>query len=148
MTYATGALENLQSTRAPPPPPPPPELAHVPAEELAALKANFDALDTDGDGIIGVAELRTALTGGAGSKAPRRPTEAYTRQVLASYDANGDGVVSFTEYVKALGYGSQPQLHQPLAPPPSSATVATTSRSSEPMVAVGEYFPLPPSVLL
>lgn len=67
-------------------------------EQVAVLKAQFDLIDQDHDGRITVAELEALLS----REAYSHLTVEQRQQLIASYvsvDANGDGGVSFDEYL-------------------------------------------------
>lgn len=69
----------------------PEDLTH---ERLVALKREFDAIDTDGDGFISEPEFAAHF--------PGLPAEAIGALELEG-DVNGDGRFSFEEFVRLTG---------------------------------------------
>ena len=68
-------------------------------DEIAELKADFDEMDTDGSGTVDVAEVRGSLAKERNGKAP---TEEEVLAMIAQFDQNGDGKVTFAEYAAVL----------------------------------------------
>lgn len=69
------------------------------AEALAAARARFDARDTDGDGALDADEFAAAMAGMNGRAGPRAASRgaAMFDRMLAWRDSDGDGKLSFDE---------------------------------------------------
>ncbi|KAL4423154.1 hypothetical protein ABPG77_007807 [Micractinium sp. CCAP 211/92] len=70
---------------------------------MKKLVARFEAADKDGNGVIDRDELRSLLerVGGGEDEVPTSwLTDDDVSEVLAQYDTNGDGVISFEEFVR------------------------------------------------
>lgn len=67
--------------------------------DAADLKRNFTAMDLNGDGVITVDELKTALSSSIGAN----PEMAQTiQQLITMGDVDGDGALSYEELVMAF----------------------------------------------
>ena len=78
------------------------------ADQLAALKAQFDVIDQDGNGRITGDELATLLR----REAYAYLSEAQRQEILDSYarvDFNGDGGVDFDEFVVLVTQHQDPR---------------------------------------
>ncbi len=64
------------------------------AEAQADLRAAFDLFDVEGRGLLGAAALRRALQG-----LGHRIGVIESRQLVAAVDGNGDGLVTFDEFI-------------------------------------------------
>ena len=64
------------------------------------LKAAFAVFDTDGSGTLTPDELKAILTRPAYGRPPRFSSEQVDA-IVKQFDTNGDGVLSFDEFVKA-----------------------------------------------
>ncbi|KAF9991724.1 hypothetical protein BGZ80_005526 [Entomortierella chlamydospora] len=64
--------------------------------QLVNVKQQFNALDKDGDGLIGENEFIEAL-----KNADRNPEDYDTQAFFASADKNKDGKITFNEFVDA-----------------------------------------------
>jgi len=56
-------------------------------------------MDTDGSGAVDVGEIRSLLTT---ERKGQSPSEAEVQEMLASFDKNADGKVTFAEYLTVL----------------------------------------------
>ena len=63
-----------------------------------ALRASFDALDTDTDGQISSSELLLAIQQGFGAG----ESEEAARVMIRAADADGDGLINFDEFCGVL----------------------------------------------
>ncbi|WP_316522083.1 EF-hand domain-containing protein [Kitasatospora brasiliensis] len=61
----------------------------------AEKKAEFDKIDTDGDGVISAEELKTHLQGGNS-----KVSDANAASLFKWADDNSDGEISFKEYAE------------------------------------------------
>jgi|TARA_B110000196_G_C20460132_1_gene348918 Ca2+-binding EF-hand superfamily protein len=68
-------------------------------DEINELKADFDEMDTDKSGSVDVSEAKASLTKERNGKAP---TEEEVQAMMAQFDQNGDGKVTFAEYAAVL----------------------------------------------
>jgi Ca2+-binding EF-hand superfamily protein len=68
-------------------------------DEINELKADFDEMDTDKSGSVDVSEAKASLTKERNGKAP---TEQEVQAMMAQFDQNGDGKVTFAEYAAVL----------------------------------------------
>lgn len=73
------------------------EVDALAAQGAAELRAAFDFMDTDGDGRIGADELRVGFAALGQSL-----DYAEARKLIASVDADHDGLVSFLEFVRLI----------------------------------------------
>ncbi|MFE3452309.1 EF-hand domain-containing protein [Nonomuraea sp. NPDC059194] len=69
-------------------------MSDVSSERLAELRRTFDAIDDSGDGFISQAEFLRHF--------PGLPGEAIA-SLEESADADGDGSISFEEFVRLVG---------------------------------------------
>lgn len=72
--------------------------AGLPPEALAAARKAFSAFDVDDSGALSAAELKEVLTRSTGSAKGNPFTDAEVEDILATFDANGDGVLQFEEF--------------------------------------------------
>ena len=63
----------------------------------AKLKAAFDAVDEDGDGVISAGDLKTVL-----ENAGLHPTDDQVERVIAAADQDGSGNLAFEEFAAAV----------------------------------------------
>ncbi len=63
---------------------------------MAGSKEDFDAIDTDGDGSISAAELKTSLADDEGD-------DKLVAWVTEMADTDGDKKISFEEYMAFFG---------------------------------------------
>ncbi|KAF8970734.1 hypothetical protein BGZ46_010420 [Entomortierella lignicola] len=64
--------------------------------QLVNIKEQFNALDRDGDGLIGPSELEQAL-----ENTSRNPNDYDTEKFFKDADQNKDGKITFSEFVEA-----------------------------------------------
>ncbi|KAF9197909.1 hypothetical protein BGZ49_001468, partial [Haplosporangium sp. Z 27] len=64
--------------------------------QLVNIKQQFNALDKDGDGLIGPNELKQAII-----NASRNPDDYETENFFKDADQNKDGKITFSEFVEA-----------------------------------------------
>lgn len=64
----------------------------------AEIRKTFDLFDKDGDGKITTTEVRAMLTALGDDL-----TDDEVTEIVKDADENGDGVVSFEEFVAAMG---------------------------------------------
>ncbi|CAL1411871.1 unnamed protein product [Linum trigynum] len=79
---------------------------------LEEAKAAFNVFDGNDDGFIDAKELRTVL-----SRlwcCHSHASEANCKEMITSYDENGDGLVDFNEFLKLLGNSFDKQTVKPL----------------------------------
>ncbi|MBC9711467.1 EF-hand domain-containing protein [Streptomyces sp. TRM66268-LWL] len=62
--------------------------------DIEAARAQFQRIDTDGDGFITAAEFKTALAQGGDWNV----TESVAEAVIRAQDLNGDKKLSFDEF--------------------------------------------------
>ncbi|SDJ75099.1 EF-hand domain-containing protein [Streptomyces indicus] len=62
--------------------------------DIEAARAQFDRIDTDGDGLITAAEFKTALAQGGDWNV----TESVAEAVIRAQDLDGDKKLSFDEF--------------------------------------------------
>ncbi|WP_415951678.1 EF-hand domain-containing protein [Streptomyces sp. KLOTTS4A1] len=62
--------------------------------DIEAARAEFNRIDTDGDGLITAAEFKTALAQGGDWNV----TEAVAEAVIRAQDLDGDKKLSFDEF--------------------------------------------------
>ncbi len=62
--------------------------------DIEAARAEFQRIDTDGDGLITAAEFKTALAQGGDWNV----TESVAEAVIRAQDLNGDKKLSFDEF--------------------------------------------------
>ena len=67
-------------------------------EEFEYVKSDFDDMDKDGSGTLTFDEVSEYLANDGGVSVE----EAQT--LMKQYDLDGDGVVTFMEYLQCLGY--------------------------------------------
>ena len=72
------------------------EVARIRGETLAQCGAEYDQLDTNGDGSVDRAEL-VALAATKGAE--KNINEAQLEEFFTNFDANGDGKVSREEWL-------------------------------------------------
>ena len=68
-------------------------------DEINELKADFDEMDTDKSGSVDVSEAKASLTKARNGKVR---TEEEVQAMMAQFDQNGDGKVTFAEYAAVL----------------------------------------------
>ena len=62
-------------------------------KDVESLKKKFDEIDVDGSGAISADELKQALV-----KVGKNPSDDEVKAMLKKFDANGDGVLQFSEF--------------------------------------------------
>ncbi|WP_405882596.1 EF-hand domain-containing protein [Streptomyces sp. NBC_01136] len=62
--------------------------------DIEEARKQFERIDTDGDGFITAAELKSALAQGGDWNV----TESVAEAIIAARDLNGDKVLSFDEF--------------------------------------------------
>ena len=80
-------------------------------------KELFDEIDTDGSGILSIDELKALLTNAGGG---RPLSEDELQEIVAQFDANGDGQISYSEFLAMWADDVDPTPPPPPPPPPSS----------------------------
>lgn len=73
---------------------------HMDQTQMGKMKRQFGAIDTDDDGFISLADLRSLLTSRCNTASASDPAE-----LMVIADLDGDGVIGFTEFVAAWLYG-------------------------------------------
>ena len=116
-----------QPASSPPPPPPPavtppPPLSEPRGREMAQREGDaaddgayweaFALFDGDGDGYISLEELNGALAGLGCAVGWEEVT-----QIMRRADADGDGALSYNEFVRMVELGSLVEYQQPPPPP-------------------------------
>ena len=96
-TDSSGSLTESEYTTATNdmPPPPPPSAGASNSGSSDSSSASFDALDTNQDGTISAAELAAAR--------PEDVTEEMAANLFKSFDADGSGGLTKSEYTAAMG---------------------------------------------
>ena len=96
-TDSSGSLTESEYTTATNdmPPPPPPSAGASNSGSSDSSSASFDALDTNQDGTISAAELAAAR--------PEDVTEEMAANLFKSFDADGSGGLTESEYTAAMG---------------------------------------------
>jgi Ca2+-binding EF-hand superfamily protein len=81
------------------------------AESRAAgVRAAFDAIDTDSDGLLSRSELRYVISGLRGPETPPSEVEDAVNAAFARLDKNRDGSISFEEFSAATAPFSRDTL--------------------------------------
>lgn len=104
------------------------EVTTLSPEEYEIVRATFDTMDTNADGVIDREELKSALLSALGSAVESEEQLArITDYVMLVVDNNGDGRLSWAEFKRSFELGQQVL---PVAVPVENA--ATADGSEEP----------------
>ena len=71
-------------------------MSKLSAEQVASLQTTFNTMDVNGDGFVTKEELKTLLAGLGGEV-----TDVQVDEMIAAADENGDGKISFEEFVNS-----------------------------------------------
>ena len=74
-------------------------MASITAEELTTLQTEFMRLDTDGNGVVSIEELRTLLRS---MRIKLKLSESQIKRCLKQIDINEDGIVDKGEMLEIL----------------------------------------------
>jgi Ca2+-binding EF-hand superfamily protein len=107
--FAT-AMAQMQAGGPPPPPPPPSDSTSE--EDSDSVSSLFASVDTDGDGVVSLAELQASLTKSTDDSSDTETTDATTStdsttssqfsSLLTALDTDGDGSLSEDEFSEAF----------------------------------------------
>jgi len=81
------------------------QIAHMPEDQMKSLRRQFDLLDTDEDGHISPMHLTNVLR-----SIDLHITDQEMTDVMTKTDVNGDGIITFEDFVHAFRQARQEEL--------------------------------------
>ncbi|KAF0314491.1 Calmodulin [Amphibalanus amphitrite] len=82
-----------------------PSIASLPVDQVASLRRQFDLLDTDEDGHISPVHLTNVLR-----SIDLHITDTEMDEVMAKTDVDGDGIITFEDFVEAFRTSRREEL--------------------------------------
>ena len=73
------------------------------------MRKAFEAFDSDGSGFISADELRAILSSSTSSR-PHGVTDAEVEEIIADFDADGNGEFDYDEFLEA--WSSRPETNE------------------------------------
>mmetsp|Transcript_75455 Transcript_75455/g.125809 ORF Transcript_75455/g.125809 Transcript_75455/m.125809 type:complete len:308 (-) Transcript_75455:216-1139(-) len=155
-TWANPKMQGIIGAPAPPAPTPPPAPPSsmlkqksmskfgIESNEYDEMRRDFNEMDVDQDGRVSIEEVRQALTKERDGNAP---SEKELASVMAGFDVNKDGKVTFNEYVAAM-CGGDPEPDEDAISEPAPAAASLPPSTAAVTAGSGACCAPPPPVSL